>query len=272
MITRFAPSPTGPLHIGHAYSAFLAHDTARAQNGTFLLRIEDFDSTRSRPEHIARILDDLAWLGCTWDAPPRIQSEHLLDYADTIGTLAAKNLVFPCDCGRKRILDTGAKPGPDGQIYPYTCAARTMASAAPTDAIRLNLKAALSHLPAQLRYMDNDDEVTILMSEMPGIIGAPILRRKDSGDPAYHLTCTHDDALQDITHVIRGEDVAPLTPIHVILQQLMGWPTPIYRHHGLITDATGKRLAKIDKSKSIASYRAEGATPDDIRRMVGLPA
>jgi glutamyl-Q tRNA(Asp) synthetase len=146
-----------------------------------------------------------------------------------------------------------------------------MSNAQPTDAIRLDLTKALALLPETLQYTDTGKSITLQTADLPAIIGAPILRRKDTGDAAYHLTCTHDDALQGITHIIRGKDVAPLTPIHVILQNLMGWPTPIYQHHGLITDDTGKRLAKIDKSKSIASYRAGGATPTDIRRMVGLP-
>lgn len=272
MITRFAPSPTGPLHIGHAYSAILAHDSARAHGGTFLLRIEDFDRIRCKAAYISQIYDDLTWLGITWDAPPRQQSDHIDDYERVIAAFNAKNLVFPCDCGRKQIVATGASAGPDGPIYPYTCATRSMTSATASDAIRLDLIKAQSHLPATLNYMSNDTQITINTSEIHKIIGAPILRRKDTGDMAYHLTCTHDDAAQGITHVIRGADVAPLTPIHIILQTLMGWPTPTYQHHKLITDDTGKRLAKVDKSKSIASYRAEGATPADIRRMVGLPA
>jgi len=146
-----------------------------------------------------------------------------------------------------------------------------MDSATPEDAIRLNLTAALDQLPSHLSYINNGETITFATADLPHTIGAPILRRKDTGDPAYHLVCTHDDATQGVTHIIRGADVAPLTPIHVVLQHLMEWPTPRYIHHDLITDDTGKRLAKIDKSKSIASYRAEGATPDDIRRMVGLP-
>lgn len=271
MITRFAPSPTGPLHIGHAYSALLAHDTARAQGGTFLLRIEDFDSTRRKPVFIQQIYDDLAWLGVTWDAPPRLQSDHLNEYAKVIDRLAAMDLVFPCNCGRKTVLETGALAGPDGPIYPYSCADRPFQNRRDGDAIRLDLRKAQQHLPDQLHYINNGQQVIVETANLPFDIGAPILRRKDTGDIAYHLACTHDDATQGITHIIRGEDVSPLTPIHVVLQSLMGWATPTYQHHGLITDDTGKRLAKIDKSKSIASYRADGATPADIRRMVGLP-
>lgn len=270
MITRFAPSPTGPLHIGHAYSALLAHDIAQGVGGTFLLRIEDTDSTRCRPEHIASICEDLAWLGLSWPTP-RQQSAHKDDYDTVLKQLTALGLLFPCGCNRKAILETGAQPGPDGPIYPGTCAARPMSDAKAGDAIRLNLKKAQLHLPKTMSYISNDTEVVVETSELSKSIGAPILLRKDTNDPAYHLACTHDDALQGITHVIRGADCAPMTPIHVVIQRLMGWPTPIYHHHRLITDTNGKRLAKINKSKSIAAYRAEGASPDDIRRMVGLP-
>lgn len=271
MITRFAPSPTGPLHIGHAYSAILAFEAAQKAGGTFLLRIEDFDSTRCKPDFEAQIYDDLAWLGLSWPAPRR-QSDHMFDYANVIAALADKNLVFPCSCNRRLILETGAGTGPDGPIYPGTCTNRPMDQAQSGDAIRLNLTKALDHLPSQLSYIDTDETVTLETHNLPQTIGAPILRRRDTGDPAYHLTCTHDDALQGVTHIIRGADVAALTPIHIVLQHLMGWPTPRYIHHDLITDESGKRLAKINKSKSIASYRAEGATQNDIRRMIGLPA
>jgi glutamyl-Q tRNA(Asp) synthetase len=270
VITRFAPSPTGPLHIGHAYSALLAYEAAQKSGETFLLRIEDFDSTRCRPAHEAQIYDDLAWLGLTWPTPRR-QSEHKSDYANAIVALEAQNLVFPCDCNRKLILSSGTETGPDGPIYHRKCCDRSMSTAKPTDAIRLNLQKACDVLPATLSYTEQDQIITFKTADLPAKIGAPILRRKDTTDPAYHLTCTHDDALQGVTHVIRGKDVAPLTPIHVVLQKLMDWPTPHYYHHDLITDEAGKRLAKIDKSKSIASYRAEGATPNDIRGMVGLP-
>jgi glutamyl-Q tRNA(Asp) synthetase len=270
VITRFAPSPTGPLHIGHAYSALLAYDAAMAANGTFLLRIEDTDSTRCRPEHEAQILDDLAWLGCTWPTPRR-QSDHLDDYAAVLTKLAENNLIFPCSCNRRLVLESGAGHGVDGPIYPGTCSHRDMSSFVVGDAIRLNLDAARQHLPDSLDYLDNGTVTHFNTRDLSQSIGAPILQRKGTGDPAYHLACIHDDALQGITDVIRGADVAPLTTIHVVLQHLMGWPTPRYQHHRLITDTSGKRLAKIDKSKSLASYRADGATPTDIRRMVGLP-
>ncbi len=269
MITRFAPSPTGPLHLGHAYSALTVWQAAQDAGGTFLLRIEDFDSTRARPEHEAQIYEDLAWIGLSWPTPRR-QSDHLADYDIALNMLADQGLIFPCSCNRRTVMAADLGLGPDGPIYPGTCAHRPMSDAKPTDALRLNLTKAEALLPTEITHVDTNQHKTIRVADLAQTVGAPVLRRIATGDPAYHLTCTHDDALQGITHVIRGEDVATLTPIHVVLQHLMGWPTPIYHHHPLITDDTGKRLAKIDKSRSIASYRAEGATPEDVKTLVGL--
>lgn len=269
VITRFAPSPTGPLHLGHAYSALLNWDAAQAANGTFLLRIEDTDSTRARPEFEAQIYDDLAWLGLTWPTPRR-QSDHYDDYWRALKVLAGQGLIFPCSCNRRTISAAGLGLGPDGPVYHGACAARLMESAKPTDALRLNLQKAALRLPETLTYVDNGVVVSLHPKDLTATVGAPILRRIKTGDPAYHLACTCDDALQRVTHVIRGQDVAPLTPIHVILQNLMGWPSPDYHHHGLITDDKGERLAKITKSRALATYRDAGATPADIRAMVGL--
>lgn len=269
MITRFAPSPTGPLHLGHAYSALLNWDSAQAAGGTLLLRIEDTDSTRVRPEFEAQIYEDLGWLGLTWPAPRR-QSDHYSAYWTCIKTLADQSLTFPCSCNRRAITAAGLGQGPDGPIYHGACAKRPMDDAAPTDAIRLNLEKAAKLLPEMLTFVDNGKHVSFAPKDLIRSVGAPILRRLTTGDPAYHLACTHDDALQQITHIIRGSDVAPLTPIHVVLQHLMGWASPVYQHHDLITDDEGKRLAKINKSRALAIYRAEGATPADIRALVGL--
>lgn len=273
MITRFAPSPTGPLHLGHTYSAILAYEAAQAVAGTFLLRIEDTDSTRIRPEFEAGIYNDLRWLGLKWDVSRR-QSDHYADYWSVLDQLAARGLIFPCACNRRMIRDMGAADGPDGPIYPGTCAHRPMSDATPADAIRLNLSKASAVLPPTLSYIEvgsgTPQTVTFSPETLITDVGAPILRRPQTGDPAYHLACVHDDALQGITHVIRGLDVAPLTQIHVLLQALMTWTSPIYHHHTLITDESGKRLAKIDKSKAIAQFRADGATRQDIRAMVGL--
>ncbi len=269
MITRFAPSPTGPLHLGHAFSALKVWEAAQAANGTFLLRIEDTDSTRVRPEYEALIYDDLAWLGLTWPTPRR-QSDHYDDYWKVLDHLQHQGLIFPCSCSRRMIEAAGRGYGPDGPIYHGACENRSMGEARPTDAIRLNIAKALRLLPREITYIDTGSKVTVDPTTLVHTVGSPILRRIQTGDPAYHLACTHDDALQEVTHVIRGKDVAALTPIHVMLQTLMGWPIPIYHHHDLITDDDGKRLAKINKSRALTTYRAEGLTPSDIRQMVGL--
>lgn len=274
MITRFAPSPTGPLHLGHAFSALTVWKVARDLGGTALLRIEDTDSTRVRPEYEAGIYDDLAWLGLQWPAPVRRQQEHYGDYHATLMRLAEKNLIFPCGCTRREILAAGAQQGADGMIYPGTCRQRQMADAIPGDGVRLDIGKALAQITGPLHYHEIATgmarKVDVTERALLHAIGDPILRRKDTGDPAYHLVCVHDDALQEISHVVRGTDLRDLTPLHVMLQRLLGYPTPLYHHHALITDENGKRLAKIDKSKAIAKYRAEGATPVDIKKMTGF--
>ena len=273
MITRFAPSPTGPLHLGHAFSALTVWRAAAEQDGTALLRIEDTDSTRVRPEHEASIYEDLGWLGLDWPRPVRRQSEHGADYAVALTQLADQGLIYPCSCTRRQVIDAGAKPGLDGMIYAGTCRGRRMENAQPGDALRLDLAKAAARLPDLLHFTETGPESTGPRSFQPRdvvqTVGDPVLRRKDTGDPAYHLACVHDDALQGITHVVRGLDLAPLTPLQVVLQALLGLQTPIYHHHRLITDASGKRLAKIDRSKALGRYRDEGASPDDIKAMIG---
>lgn len=269
MITRFAPSPTGPLHLGHAFSALTVWEAAQTAKGTFLLRIEDTDSTRSRPAFEAQIYDDLEWLGLSWPTPRR-QSDQLEDYWQTLEHFAERGLIFPCNCSRRQVEAAGLGHGPDGPIYHGAHADSPMSVAKPTDAIRLNLTKAAAQLAPTLSYIDTGETITFAPIDLAQTVGAPILRRISTGDPAYHLACSHDDALQGVTHVIRGHDVAALTPIHVVLQHLMGWPTPSYHHHPLITDDNGKRLAKIDKSRALASYRETGSTPENIREMIGL--
>ncbi|MDO6591576.1 tRNA glutamyl-Q(34) synthetase GluQRS [Loktanella sp. D2R18] len=275
MITRFAPSPTGPLHLGHAYSALTVWAIAKKHDGTALLRIEDTDSTRARSAFEIGIYDDLDWLGLHWPTPVRRQSDHLAGYAAALESLNARGLLYPCSCSRREILASGATPGAEGLVYPGTCRQRSMATAKPGDAIRLNIAAGLDHI-GQLRsfvecgagkVVEHQVSTKFLLDQ----IGDPVLKRKDSGDIAYHLACVHDDALQNITHVVRGMDLWSLTPFQVFLQQLMGWKTPQYRHHALVTDADGKRLAKIDRSKALSKYRTEGISPDDIGAMIGLP-
>ena len=274
MITRFAPSPTGPLHLGHAYSALTVWKVAAQLDGTALLRIEDTDSTRVRPEHEDSIYEDLAWLGLSWPTPVLRQSEQNPRYTATLDRLAAMGVLYPCSCTRRQIMNSSAKMGADGMIYPGTCTSRTMDTAHAADGLRLNIRKALAIVSGPLSYTELSsgaaERVLIRPETLVHQIGDPVLRRKDIGDPAYHLACVHDDARQNISHVVRGTDLQALTPLHVLLQHLLGYLTPIYYHHGLITDEAGKRLAKIDKSKALSKYRAEGASPQDIRDMIGF--
>ena len=271
MITRFAPSPTGPLHLGHAYSALTVWQVAHDLRGTALLRIEDTDSTRVRPEHEAGIYDDLAWLGLTWPTPVRRQSEHYADYDAVLDRLGNAGLIYPCSCTRRQIANAGAVPGADGLVYPGTCRDRSLADARPGDALRLDIAKALARIDGPLTYDETGATTAQGITDdlLLNTIGDPVLRRKDTGDPAYHLACVVDDALQGITHVVRGMDLRDLTPLHVLMQALLGYSTPVYHHHALIMDASGKRLAKIDHSKALAKYRAEGKSVQDIKDMIG---
>ncbi|WP_424943096.1 tRNA glutamyl-Q(34) synthetase GluQRS [Aliiroseovarius crassostreae] len=287
--TRFAPSPTGPLHLGHAYSALLSHDMARAAGGEFLLRIEDIDSTRSRAHWEEQIYDDLTWLGITWDAEPMRQSDRLPAYRAALQDLWDRGLIYPCSCTRKDIQvaasapQEGADPaneptrGPDGLIYPGTCRTKPRPKTRPEgEALRLDMARAVETLTqaghALLCFTETGpDPATheIRLADMIQTVGDIVLSRRDFLG-SYHLSVVLDDAAQGITHVIRGKDIFPATQIHVLLQNLLGLPTPTYHHHRLIRDAAGKRLAKRDDARAIATFRAEGATPGDIRDMVGL--
>ncbi|THD75003.1 tRNA glutamyl-Q(34) synthetase GluQRS [Thalassobius vesicularis] len=285
MRTRFAPSPTGPLHLGHAYSALLAHDMARSAGGTFLLRIEDIDQSRARPEWEAQIYDDLTWLGLTWPTPVLRQSDRLPLYRAALKHLWARGLLYPCTCNRRDIAAAASAPqegaplhGPDGIVYPGTCRhIPDSTQPLPDTALRLNVVRALNvlqHRPMArpLRFTETGTRAgthTIDPTDFLSQVGDIVLARRDMGT-SYHLSVVLDDAAQHITHVTRGEDLFEATQIHVLLQQLLHLPTPIYHHHGLIRDAQGKRLAKRDDARAIAKYRAEGATPHDIRRMVNL--
>ncbi len=275
MITRFAPSPTGPLHLGHAFSALTVWQVAQENDGTALLRIEDTDSTRVRPQFEDAIYDDLRWLGLDWPEPVRRQSDHAGEYRETLRAFSAMSVLYPCSCNRRAIQAAGASRGQDGFVYPGTCRARAMSDVQPGDSIRLDIGKALARINSPLSYVETGQggtsDVTVTDDHLLKQIGDPVLLRKETGDPSYHLACTHDDANQGITHVVRGRDIEGLTAIHLILQKLMGWPTPIYHHHDLITDEAGQRLAKIDHSKALSAYRQEGMTVDDIRRMVGFP-
>lgn len=283
-ISRFAPSPTGPLHLGHAYSALLAHDMARAAGGTFLLRIEDIDRTRSRPNWEEQIYDDLTWLGITWDDTPLRQSDRLSDYTQALHTLWDHGLLYPCSCTRRDIAAAASAPqegadpayGPDGLIYPGTCRTMTDRSSSFPEhqALRLDMQKALDAVnQSEFCYTEQssgtDETVCIPAHDMTRVVGDIVLSRRDFLG-SYHLSVVLDDAAQSITHVVRGKDIQPATHIHVLLQNLLGLPTPTYHHHRLIRDENGKRLAKRDDARAISTYRAEGKSPNDIRRMVGL--
>lgn len=275
-VTRFAPSPTGPLHLGHAYSAIVAHDAARAAGGRFLLRMENTDLDRCRPEYEAQIIDDLRWLGLTWDGPVLRQSDRIGLYNRRIEPLAARGLLYPCSCTRGDIRAALAAPqeGVEHQVYPGTCRQRDMQSRRTGDALRLNLAAAFAVLEDGLFFTETGPahagQHRIDRDLALSRIGDVVLSRKGEDIVAYFLASAFDDSDQGISHVIRGEDLFDFTPIQVILQHLLGLPTPVYHHHALIRDEAGKRLAKRDDARALERFRAEGATPADIRRMVGL--
>jgi len=273
--TRFAPSPTGPLHLGHAFSALLAHDTARAAGGRFLLRMEDTDRARCTPDHAAGIIADLTWLGVTWDGPVHHQAPHIAAYTARIAPLAARGLLYPCGCTRADIRAALAAPqeGVEHAVYPGTCRGRPMDSRQPGDALRLDLARALATLAgSDLAFTETGprhggthriDPAAALAD-----IGDVVLSRKGEDIVAYFLASAIDDADQGITDVIRGEDLFSFTPIQVILQHLLGLPTPRYHHHRLIRDEDGKRLAKRDDARALSRYRADGMTPADIRALL----
>ncbi|MBJ3762981.1 tRNA glutamyl-Q(34) synthetase GluQRS [Maribius pontilimi] len=272
LVTRFAPSPTGPLHLGHAYSALVIQRLAG--DGHVLLRLEDTDSTRVRPQFATQILDDLDWLGFRWDGAVRTQSKHRAEYDAALELLAALGLLYPCRCTRRDIADAGARAGKQGLVYPGSCRGRPMREAEPGDALRLDVAKALERTgplpsfrelgPLHAGAYRPDPEDLVRQ------IGDPVLRRRMTRDIAYDLACPHDDALQGVTHVIRGADLWDSTPLHVLIQTVMGWPVPRYYHHALVRDDTGRRLAKIDRSKAISKYRSEGLSRADVIAL--LPA
>ncbi len=276
-VTRFAPSPTGELHLGHAFSALFGHAQARRRGGRFLVRIEDIDPGRCRPEFEAAILDDLAWLGLTWDAPVRRQSEHLRDHAGALVALDALGLLYPCFCTRKDIQDEVARAGhaphgPDGPVYPGTCRRlppdererRKQAGAA--WAVRLDMTRAAA-LAGPLTWTDAEaGEV----AARPELFGDVVLARKDV-PTSYHLAVTLDDHAQGVTLVTRGTDLFEATHVHRLLQALLGLDVPDYHHHRLLTDETGRRLAKRDKALTIRALHAAGHGPAAVRAMAGFP-
>lgn len=279
--TRFAPSPTGRLHKGHAFSALTAWSAVKVAGGRFVLRIEDIDPTRCRAEYEAGILEDLAWLGLDWETPVRRQSDHLDDYGAVIESLRARGLLYRCFRTRKEILNAigdaphgameAVRPGP----HPADEEARLLASGAPF-AWRLSLDRAREALGDavwnDLSFVEEGEGpngetgVVAVDAEAAGDV---VLARKDTG-VAYHLAVTHDDALQGVTHVIRGQDLFEATHVQRLIQTLMGWPTPTYRHHRLLAGPDGRRYAKRDRSVTLAELREGGLTPEALRAELGF--
>jgi glutamyl-Q tRNA(Asp) synthetase len=281
-VARFAPSPNGLLHLGHAYSALLNWDLARRSNGRFLLRVEDIDTGRSRPEFEQAILEDLNWLGLDWERPVRRQSEHFDDYRNALDRLRSMGVLYPCFCTRKDILaeiahSDSAPHGPLGTIYPGLCRAlsapdreRRLASGHP-HALRLDVARALDVAASTPAWREvSGAQPKDIPCDLTNL-GDVVLARKDV-PTSYHLAVTLDDALQGVTLVARGADLAPATHVHRLLQALLGLTTPDYLHHRLIDGPEGGKLSKRKSAPSLRSLREQGATPTDIRRMVGLPA
>jgi len=283
-VFRFAPSPNGALHLGHALSAILTCDMARNMGGRFLLRIEDIDLERCRPEYEAQMLNDLAWLGLTWEEPVRRQSEHFAFYEKMIGKLSSKGLLYPCFATRKEIA-LHAIPGrsdPDGApLYPG------LHKAMPGDevqrrkdkgeafALRIDMEKAveaaraMTGAPLTFTELDPASGGAQTITADPARWGDAVIARKDV-PASYHLSVVVDDALQNITHVTRGQDLYAATDIHRLLQTLLELPAPLYHHHKLLTGADGRKLSKSHKDRSLASLRADAMSPDDIRQMAGL--
>jgi glutamyl-Q tRNA(Asp) synthetase len=259
MLTRFAPSPTGELHLGHAYSAVHAHNAARGTDGQFLIRIDDIDGNRSREEFVSASLADLAWLGIGWDGDPVRQSARLGDYAAALEALRTRGLVYPCFCTRADIAASLSAPhGPSGAVYPGTCrslpdAERERRMATEPHCWRLDMARAAAEA-GELVWEEIGQGPR---AAEPLAHGDIVLARKDA-PASYHLASTLDDAAMGVTHIIRGADLIASTDVHRLLQALLGLPTPLYRHHALVRGPDGKRLAKRDAAASLASLRAAG--------------
>ena len=280
LICRFAPSPNGLLHLGHAYSALLNARLARAHKGLCLLRIEDIDRDRSKPRFEDALREDLAWLGLDWPRPERRQSEFFAAYRAILEELAARGLAYPCFCSRgsiaARIAGKSRWPAdPDGSpVYPGICRdvsekarAGKIAAGLP-HTLRIDMARALEAVAAPLTYREfHESETPRLVTADPALWGDAVIGRRDA-PASYHLACVHDDAAQGITDVMRGSDLEPATSLHVLLQTLLGYATPDYRHHRLVLDADGKKLAKSKSAVPLRELRAQGVTPDGVRAML----
>lgn len=273
--TRFAPSPTGYLHLGHAFSALVAAGTAERLGGEMLLRIENIDQGRCRPEFESAIHEDLTWLGLTWPTPVRRQSDHFADYAAALAQLDAAQVLYPCFCTRAEIrAEIAGSPtaphGPDGPIYPGTC--RNLSAADVADrkargdafALRLNCIKAIGLVGDDLFF---EDAMQGRHAADPTKFGDVVLARKDT-PTSYHLAVTVDDHIQGITCVTRGADLFEATHVHCLLQRLLGFSTPHYAHHRLIADADGQRYAKRDQAATLRDMRSQGLSPEDVRALL----
>jgi glutamyl-Q tRNA(Asp) synthetase len=286
-VTRFAPSPTGLLHLGHAHAALFAACRAQAAGGRFLLRIEDIDRSRCRPEYEAAIAEDLRWLGLDWEEPVLRQSGRFAVYRRALDRLRESGLLYPCFCTRKEIQREIARSGqashgPDGPLYPGTCRGlgegerRARVADGRAYALRLDVTAAMTAVAAvaaagPLTWIEHGRGLDgAAVPAEPRIHGDVVLARKDV-PASYHLAVTLDDAEQGVTLVTRGEDLAPATHVHRLLQALLGLPVPAWHHHGLIADAAGRRLAKRDDAQAIRALREQGLSPAEVRRLAGFP-
>ncbi|GJL94033.1 MAG: tRNA glutamyl-Q(34) synthetase GluQRS [Hyphococcus sp.] len=284
-ITRFAPSPTGLLHLGHAFSALTAYEAARKKDGAFILRIEDIDAGRCKPEFEQAIYDDLEWLGLSWLTPVRRQSDHFKDYENALAVLRNKGLVYRCFKTRKEVAEAIASAphlspdGPEGPQYfgePLTPnKEKEYLRKGQAFAWRLNIKKAIEatrNLNGPLFFTEEGagpKGETGEVTATPEVFGDAIIARKDART-SYHIASVVDDALQGVTHIIRGEDLFHATHLHRLLQILLDLPAPIYHHHRLITDENGARLSKRDQSITLRALREDGATPQDIRKRLGF--
>lgn len=266
MTTRFAPSPTGLLHLGSAYAAEVAWRRAREAGGRFLLRMEDIDPNRCRPAFAAAIEEDLRWLGLDWDGAVRVQSAHFAEYRADLEELAEMGLLYPCFCSRADIAASASAPhGPDGPIYPGTCRHLPPSSrcerlaAGKPHALRLDVAASVRRVGRLTWFEEGQGRLPC----DPAAFGDPVLGRRDT-PASYHLCVSHDDALQGVTVVTRAEDLLAATSLHRLLQALFGWPEPAYAHHKLLRDAQGRRLAKRDQSITIRALREAGWAPEAV--------
>jgi glutamyl-Q tRNA(Asp) synthetase len=280
-VFRFAPSPNGYLHLGHAYSALLNQQLALESGGRLLIRIEDIDPERSRPHFEAAMFDDLAWLGLTWEKPPRRQSEHLLEYRSALDDLTRRELAYPCFCSRTEIseacgLHSDWPRDPDGSPhYPGTCRhlspeeRRSRVAAGEPFSLRLGMTRAMENVTEILTYSEYHEGLeSIIVAADPTLWGDALIGRRDVS-ASYHLACVLDDHLQGVTDIVRGDDLEAATSLHRLLQALLDLRTPVYRHHRVVKDEQGRKLSKSRSAVSLQELRAQGATPASLRLRLG---